>query len=71
MRRALAAALFALPQPALAHGDHVSGSGVLHVLTSPEHLGVLLLAGAALALVHKLRASRHGRQPGRARNNTA
>ncbi len=45
MFRTIIAALILLPRPALAHtGDH-SGSGLLHVLTQPEHLALLALAG--------------------------
>jgi hypothetical protein len=71
MIRSFAACLLLVPQAAWAHGDHASGGGVLHVLTSPEHLGVLLLGGAALALLHERRARRHGRTAGRGRNDTA
>ena len=72
MIRSFAACLLLVPQAAWAHGDHASGGGVLHVLTSPEHLGVVLLLGAAaLALLRKRRARRHERTAGRGRNDRA
>lgn len=44
----LAPALAMLPSAALAHsGDHRS-SGLLHVLTEPDHLAMLVVAAAAL-----------------------
>lgn len=44
-------ALFAIATPALAHpGDH-STTGLVHLLTEPDHLAILALAGLVVAFV--------------------
>jgi hypothetical protein len=45
------AALAAVPSAAVAHGDHDGPVGFLHILGSPDHLGLVLLAGAAASLL--------------------
>jgi hypothetical protein len=47
------AALAVLPSAAFAHGDHHGPAGLLHLLGNPDHLGLLLLAGAAASLLSR------------------
>ena len=47
----IAAAPALLPATAWAHGDHEGAHGLVHVLSSPAHLGILLLAGLGAVLL--------------------
>ena len=47
----LTAVLSAIATPALAHpGDHAA-TGLVHLLTEPDHLAILALAGLVVAFV--------------------
>jgi hypothetical protein len=57
-----AAGLAFVPATAWAHGDHHGLRGVVHIMTEPAHLGLLLAGGivaAALALGARRLVARH------------
>ena len=50
----LSALLVLLPLPAFAHPGNHSGAGLLHMLTSPDHLATVGVIVLALVLVSAL-----------------